>query len=273
MTPVAPSWRPPVFGLGLARGTLELRQFFRTREAVAFTILLPTLMLGLFGAIVQYDVVDGVSFAQYFTPSMLAAGVFAASFQNLAIQIPMERDRGAHHRLAVTPLHPLSYVLGKVLLVLAISGLSVVIFLAVAAFGYGVDLPSSGARWLTAAWVLTLGVAACTLCGIAFSALPRTGRAAPAIVTPFALTLQVISGVFVPVKDLPGWLEQLGALFPLKWMCQGLRAAFLPDDAASIEPAGAWELGRIALVLILWLAIGTFLAIRTLRWRERDVTG
>ncbi|NUS73872.1 MAG: ABC transporter permease [Corynebacteriales bacterium] len=270
MTATSLQWRPPIVALGFARGSIELRQFFRTRESVAFTILLPTLMLGLFGAIIEYDVIANVPFAQYFTPSMLAAGVFAASFQNLAIQIPMERDRGVHNRLAITPLHPMSYVLGKILLVLVISAFSIVIFLAVATFGYGVELPTKASSWFTASWVLILGVAACTMCGIAFSALPRTGRSAPAMVTPFALTLQIISGVFVPVDDLPAWLQQIGALFPLKWMCQGLRAAFLPENAASIEPAGSWELGRVAIVLGLWLLIGSFLAARALKWRATN---
>jgi ABC-2 type transport system permease protein len=30
----------------------------------------------------------------------------------------------------------------------------------------------------------------------------------------------------------------IGALFPLKWMCQGLRGVFLPESAKVLEQAG-----------------------------------
>ena len=84
-----------------------------------------------------------------------------------------------------------------------------------------------------------LGVTACTLCGIAFSSLARTGRSAPAVVTPVALVLQFISGVFFVFTELPDWMQQVAALFPLKWMCQGLRSVFLPE---SLRRPGAGRL-------------------------------
>ena len=99
-------------------------------------------------------------------------------------------------------------------------------------------LPATAARWATFGWVSLLGIAACTLCGVAFSSLPRSGRAAPAIVTPVALVLQFISGVFFPFTQLPGWMQTVAAVFPLKWMCQGMRAVFLPDSFVAQEPAG-----------------------------------
>ena len=44
-------------------------------------------------------------------------------------------------------------------------------------------------------------------------------------------------------------MQQVGALFPLKWICQGFRSALLPDTLLPAEPAHSWEHGRIALVL------------------------
>jgi ABC-2 type transport system permease protein len=111
-----------------------------------------------------------------------------------------------------------------------------------------------------------LGITACTLCGIAFSSLARTGRSAPAVVTPVAIVLQFISGVFFVFTDLPPWMQQIAALFPLKWMCQGMRSAFLPDSFASFEAAGSWELGKVALVLGAWCVGGLVLCLTTFRW-------
>jgi glutamate synthase domain-containing protein 3 len=39
-------------------------------------------------------------------------------------------------------------------------------------------------------------------------------------------------------------MQQVAAIFPLKWMTQGARSVFLPDSFASREVAGNWETGR-----------------------------
>lgn len=110
-----------------------------------------------------------------------------------------------------------------------------------------------------------LGITACTLLGIAISSLARTSRSGSAVVTPIALILQFTSGVFLVFTSLPGWMQSVSAIFPLKWMCQGLRYVFLPDSFAAQEPAGTWELGRIALVLGLWCVAGLALCLTTFR--------
>ena len=107
------------------------------------------------------------------------------------------------------------------------------------------------------------------MCGIAFSSVPRDGESSPAIVTPIVLVLQFISGVFFVYAELPHWMQQLAALFPLKWLTQGMRSVFLPDTFEAAEVAGAWELPKVAAVLILWCILGLVLCLRTFRWQRR----
>jgi ABC-2 type transport system permease protein len=64
-------------------------------------------------------------------------------------------------------------------------------------------------------------------------------------------------------------MQTIAAFFPLKWMAQGLRSVFLPDALAAQEPAGSWELGRVALVLALWCIAGLLLCVATFRWQDR----
>ena len=105
--------------------------------------------------------------------------------------------------------------------------------------------------------------------GIAFSAAARTGRSGPAVVTPIALILQFISGVYFPYTALPSWMQQIAAIFPLKWMCQGMRAVFLPDSFAATEVAGSWELDRVALVLGAWCVVGLVASLLFFRWTTK----
>jgi ABC-2 type transport system permease protein len=89
-------------------------------------------------------------------------------------------------------------------------------------------------------------------------------------VSPVVLVLQFTSGVFFQWDELPAWMQQFAALFPLKWLCQGMRSVFLPDSFQRQELAGSWELGRVALILLVWAAGALLLALRTFRWRRRD---
>jgi ABC-2 type transport system permease protein len=254
-----------LFQLGLRRGELEVRQFFRSREAVVFTLAFPVILLVIIGSVFRQDVAPDIPFTQYFVAGMVAAGLLAVGFQNLAIQIPIERDRGALKRLRGTPMPPSAYFLGKVVMVLVIGTAETALLLALAFTAYNVPIPSA-TGWITFGWVALLGITACTLCGIAFSSVARSGRGAPAVVTPVALVLQFISGVFSLFTALPGWMQQVAAVFPLKWMTQGMRAAFLPAEFAAREPAGSAELGHVAWVLLAWCVGGLILCRLTFRW-------
>jgi ABC-2 type transport system permease protein len=257
--------------LGLLRSGLELRQFFRGRESVIFSFALPILLLVVFGSVFGgQDLAPGVTLTQYFVAGMIAAAQLTNGFQTLAIQIPIERDRGVLKRLAGAPMPAASYFIGKVVMVYVIGIAEFAVMLAIATAFYDVSLPTTGRQWWTFAWVSLLGIAACTLCGIAFSSIPRESKRAPAVVTPVALVLQFISGVFFVFTDLPSWMQQIGALFPLKWMAQGMRSVFLPDSYAAAEPAGTWELGRVAVMLVTWVVIGLVLCLLTFRWTAKE---
>jgi ABC-2 type transport system permease protein len=266
---------PGVLRLGLARTGYEIRTFFRERDAVVFIFAYPIIMLAIFATVFGQDDATvgpepGIPFAQYFLPGMVATGVMLSSFQNIALSIAVERDDGGLKRLHGTPLPPASYFLGKTGQVLATSLVQTVLLVAAAGLVFDVPLPTSGTAWLTFAWVFVLGTAAGTLCGVAFSSVPRTGRSASAVVTPIVLVLQFISGVFFVFTDLPTWMQQVASVFPLKWMAQGMRSVFLPAEAESWEVSGSWQHGATAAVLLAWAVAALLVAVRTFRWQRRD---
>jgi ABC-2 type transport system permease protein len=254
--------------IGWERGRLEIKEFFRQRESVVFTLAFPVILLLFFSSVVNYTIEDNLTFSQYFVPGILAAGLFGVAFQTLAIQIAVERDKGILKRLEGTPMPRSAYFIGKIIMVLAMVLLETVVLLVIAGALGKVSLPTDWHRWLTLVWVTVLGVAASSLLGIAFSSVPRTGRAAPATVTPVALVLQFVSGIYFVFTDGPKWLQQLAALFPLKWIAQGYRSVFLPGGYVRFEAGHGWEHGRVALVLVAWSIGGLLLALRTFRWRS-----
>ena len=255
--------------LALRQGRLEITQFLRSRESVVFTLGFPVIMILIFASIFRDEIAPGVRYTQYFVTGMIATGLLTVSFQNLGIWIPIERDRGVLKRYRGTPMPKWVWFAGKVIMVVAIGVAETALLLAVSVALFGLELPHTAAKWLTFGWVSALGITACTLCGIAISSLARTARSGSAVVTPVALVLQFISGVFIIFTSLPSWMQQIAALFPLKWMCQGLRAVFLPESFGTQEPGGSFELGRVALVLGLWCVIGLVLCLTTFRWTTK----
>jgi len=260
---------PSTLALGLRRGNLEIRQFLRQRESVVFTLLFPLILLAIFGSVFKNTIAPGVTFSQYFVAGMIASGLVNSGFQQLAIIIPMERDFGSLKRLRGTPMPAASYFIGKTILVLASMFFQVVLLLAGGVIFFHLNLPTSASKWITFTWLILLGTASSTSLGIAFSVVPKSGRGASAVVSPVVIILQFFSGVFFIFTQLPFWMQQVAAIFPLKWLTQGMRSVFLPDSFAASEVAHSWETGRTLGILLIWLFVGTYFSIKTFKW-ERE---
>lgn len=266
----APGALPSTLGLGMSRSMLELRAFFRERDSMVFTFAFPVIMLFIFGsAFGSGEIAPGVTFTQYFAAGMIASGVVLSSFQSLAIGIAIERDDGTLKRLRGTPMPAAAYFLGKIGLVLISSVVQTVILLVVGTALFGLDLPDTVDLWTRFAWIFLLGSTAGTVLGIAYSSVPRSARSAGAVVSPVVIVLQFISGIFFVLDQLPSWMVNLGSVFPLRWLAQGMRSVFLPAEFEQAEVGGSWMLGQTAAVLAGWSVIGLLLCLWTFRWARR----
>jgi ABC-2 type transport system permease protein len=262
--------------LGVSRIVNEVRSYFRQGDSVFFTFLFPLVMLTIFSTAFSDQSFgtdaagDDVSAAAFYLPGMLAAGLLLSGLQNLAVDIANERSDGTLKRLAGTPLPVVSYFIGKIGQVLATGAAQAVLLLVVARLVFGVALPTDAGAWFTFGWVFVLGVTTSAVLGIALSRVPRTGKSATAVVIPITLVLQFISGVYLSFAQLPDWLQNVASVFPLKWMAQGMRSVFLPENFESAEPGGAWDLAGVALVTGLWLVVGLVVCRMTFRWIRKD---
>ena len=106
---------PGAWQLGMARGGVEVKTFFRDKMAVAFIFGLPSILLVLLGSIFgSQAAAQGVTVGQLFTAGMIAGGLMSTSFQYLAITIATERENGMLKRLSGTPMPRTAYFAGKV---------------------------------------------------------------------------------------------------------------------------------------------------------------
>ena len=264
--------------LGVFRIGYELRVYFRQGDSVFFTFLFPILMLSVFAVAFSNagnigenpDGTGGISWAAFYLPGMVAAGMLLSGVQNLGVDIAGEKGDGTLKRLGGSPLPVISYFIGKIGMVMVSAVLQAILLLAVARFAFNVALPTEADKWLTFAWVFLLGVITSCVLGIALSALPRSGKSATAVVIPIVLILQFISGVYLQFSMLPEWLQNVASIFPLKWMAQGMRAVFLPESFATLEQTGDWNLPWVAIIMAVWFVVGLLLCALTFRWIRKD---
>ena len=130
---------PGAVAIGIKRGNLEIKQFFRQRESVVFTLLFPLILLAIFGSVFENTIAPGVTFSQYFVAGMIASALVNTGFQQIAIYIPIERDNGALKRLRGTPMPATSYFIGKAILVTFSMLIQVVLLLAAGVAFFGVN--------------------------------------------------------------------------------------------------------------------------------------
>jgi ABC-2 type transport system permease protein len=68
-------------------------------------------------------------------------------------------------------------------------------------------------------------------------------------------------------------VQGIAQVFPIYWIGLGMRSAFLPPEAATIEIGNSFRTGWTVLVLAAWAVVGLALAPRVLRRMARRTSG
>ena len=263
-----------VIKVGFARGVLEIREFFREKDAVIFTGALPAVMLILFAAIFHFKAPGtNVPAAQIYTTGLMAGGVASTSFVSMAVAIAVERDTGGLKRLAGTPMPRSAYFIGKVVRVVVVSVIEIALLLLIGVLFYHVKLPRTAALWWTLIWVTLLGSAVMGVLGVAISSLPRSSRSAPAVVNLPFIVLEFLSGIFIPFFMLSKGIQHFALLLPLAQLAEGYRSALLPATFAHLEVGGHWNHLAVLENLLAWLVIGFAASLFSFSWGTEHSRG
>ncbi|MFD3943902.1 ABC transporter permease [Streptomyces sp. NPDC058579] len=267
-TPRTNAWRA-----GLRRGLIELRHLLRNGKEMSGH-LSNVIVAVVIAAYVDGDVAGtGTPMAHLVLAGFAAYLLFQIGLINLPQILVTEREEGVLLRLRATPGGIPAYLVAKCLLVVVVAVGTLVLLLAAAALLADGPLPHGPGGWLTLLWVTALGLLAVVPLGAAIGAVLPNPREALALIMLPMLGLLFTSGAVLPLGALPVPVQQVAAVFPLKWTAQGLRSALLPDSARSAEAAGSWELPMVALVLTAWAVLGFLLAVPLLRRAARRETG
>ncbi|MEU6028931.1 ABC transporter permease [Streptomyces tauricus] len=262
-----------VWRAGLQRGRIELRHLLRSPKEMSGH--LTNVVVALVIAVYVTGDVPGthVPTAHLVLAGFAAYLLFQIGLVNLPQILVTEREEGTLLRLRATPGGIPAYLVAKSMLVVVMAAGTLALLLAVAALLVDGPLPHGPGGWLTLLWVTTLGLLAVVPLGAAVGAVLPNPREALALIMLPTMALLFTSGTVFPSTSLPVPVQQVAAVFPLKWMAQGLRSALLHDTARTAEAAGSWELPMVALVLTAWAVLGFLLAVPLLRRAARRESG
>lgn len=262
MTAARTVGRPPPLSLVLGQARYCVRSFVRTPVAAFFTLLFPTSFLVVISAIAGNAVVDermGIRLAQFLAPVFAVFGICMASFVSLALGLAYAREAGVLKRLRGTPLPAWAHLAGRLIAAALVSLVALLLIVGVGVVFYGVEIV-----WRTVPAVLLtvlVGVLCFAALGLAAVSLVPTPGATQAVTNGGLILLAFISDIFIVA--LPGWLDSLGWVFPLKHFVNAVADAFNPYLTG---PGLYWD--HLA-VMAAWGVAGMLVALRFFRWEPR----
>jgi ABC-2 type transport system permease protein len=238
-----------------AQAGLETRMVLRNGEQLLLTVVIPVLVLLVFGSLELVDLGSRSQRLDFLVPGVLALAVLSTAFTGLAIGTGFERRYGALKRLGATPLPRGALLAAKGLAVLAVEAIQVVLLLGVALL-LGWDPPTDAASWAGALLLLLVGTAAFCALGLLMAGTLRA-EATLAAANLVYLLLLVTGGIAVPLDRFPDGLQTVLELLPSAALAEGLRDCLA--DGAGV-PLGS------LVVLLVWGGVGAALAARWFRW-------
>jgi ABC-2 type transport system permease protein len=238
----------------------DLSRFWRNPQSRYFTLLLPIVFLVIFATIFKgTTIADGrrITITTFYVPGIMALGIISATFVNLTQTIVTQRENGEFKRLRGTPL-PAAIVIGSravvgVVVAVALSAL----LLLIGKLVYNVRVPQSTMLGLIVSVVL--GAAAFSCVAFAVSTRISNAEAAAPALNITVLPLYFISGVFVPESQIPTFLRDLAAVFPIHHLADALRGTITHTQGTGIAASDL-------LVVAAWGLVGLLVAARTFRW-------
>ena len=240
-----------------AQSKVEFLRLLRNPWFSVATIAFPIMFYAFFGLSQAHMPYMNATVGLYLFASFSAYAVTSISLFSFGASVAAERVSGATRLMRAAPLRPLAYFAGKFIASMAFGGLAILLLALFARVAGGVDV-----SWPVLAMLLVrllLGSLPFVALGFAVGYLAGF-NAAIAVLNLITLPLSFASGLFVPLDQLPPFVQSIGPYLPtyhfgeLAWGAVG----------ATSEP---WP--RAALWLVGYCALFTWIAVRAYYREER----
>ncbi len=226
-----------------------IRQMLRDRRSVGLLILGPLIVMSLvgFSLVEEGDVLDRVA------PGLLAVFVLFFTFILTGVGFLRERAQGTLERLQTTLVGSFDIMLGYMLGFLIFAVVQAAVILVFTIFALRIEYV--GSLWEVAA-ILFLVVTVAVSLGIFISSFANNEFQVVQFI-PIVLAPQIfLSGVIIPVEQMPTLFEWFSVVLPLTYAVDALREIMLHGTGLTELWPNLAALGGFSLAL-LTAAVGT----------------
>ena len=222
-------------------------------RAPAFSVLsivLPTMFFALFYGIFSNQAgVRAGELAKYFLAAYATYGVANVMVFNFGIGIANERGQKQDVLQRATPLPPAVAAAAQVIFSLVFALAALMVLFAYAFIAAGVRL--SPDTWVGLTAKLLIGSFPMMGMGMAIG-YSTSANAAPAVTNLIYLPMSFISGIFVPINQLPNGIQSIGKLLPLYHYSQ-LPLSSVGQSTEDLQRAVIWLVGWTVVLFALAL--------------------
>jgi ABC-2 type transport system permease protein len=162
--------------------------------------------------------------ANFMIPGIMGMILYFLTALFTSMSIVREREQGTIEQLIVTPIRPLEMIVGKVVPYVFIAFFDVLEVLAIGVFWFGVPIRGNLELLLglSALFLLTsLGI------GIFISSVANTQQEAMLLTFLTMFPSIFLAGFFFPIEAMPGWLQVVTYVIPLRYMLVVIRGIIL----------------------------------------------
>lgn len=160
-----------------------------------------------------------------------------------ALSVAREKELGTFDQLLVSPLTPTEIIIGKTVpsVIIGMFEGSIIIFVGVLIF----RVPFEGSLLML---YLSMFVFICSIVGVGLfiSSLAQTQQQAMLGSFVFMTPSVLMSGFATPIENMPGWLQPVTYLIPLRYYLVNAKGIFLKDIPLSVILNNIWPMVLIA---------------------------
>jgi ABC-2 type transport system permease protein len=172
-------------------------------------------------AVTSEGVVGGnTNYFEFIAPGMMMMTVMMSVMTGLPGAINREREMGTLDGVMVAPINRVSIILGKTLAQLTRGLLQGFIIMVLAMVLFGVTIQGS---IILVIGLLLLGVFSFVGLGVCLTSIAKDQETATMIMMTIMFPMMFLSGIFFPIKMMPGFMQTISNILPLTYASDAMR--------------------------------------------------
>jgi ABC-2 type transport system permease protein len=245
---------------GLCKLTwIEIKVFLREPLGAIGTIGVPVLLFVVLGRVTNHRLppssIPGSGLSGAGLPVLVSLLIAISAVLSLITIISIYREGGILKRLRATPLRPYTILTAHVIVKLVLTAATLALMLMV---GRRYFPPGAHVPWFSFTIALVISTWSILSVGFLIASIVPTARFAQPIGAVILYPMIAVSGLFVPVEDLPPALHAVARALPLTYAVNLLKGIWNGDRWFT-------HLGDLAAMTVLFL-VCTMLSSKVFRW-------